>query len=435
MGNEKIRKGNVIEAFKKIGWKNGIDYPVPLGDISSLTEDEWLKWRAHGPHWDDPADPDYIPVTLGGSDTETILNISPWNTPLQLFHEKTGRKTAIKEKGNEEAFAAGHKYEPYVAETLLEKLRAEKWVYSIDMMDDTTMYQCGQRRKDGSLKYPWALADFDRFAMINGQPWIVELKTTSSHNFDVIKEWQQGICPVYYEFQVRHYMAIANVDHAVICCAWGFKSDENAFVVIERDLDIEEELMAAEADFCMCVEAGIEPDLEPQNKALLMKYYAVLYGLPSEKKPMLELEESSKDKIDAILDAQKEVERKKEELEEAKKVYSEKQADLLPTFVGGDGTFLYSYAYFNDQTTGDHIGIKLKMSKKKAAIDEEKFRKEHPIEYKKCLETVFSMSKLTALDKAEKSHLKADYLLPPEPNEKHELSLELKVTKKATLST
>lgn len=424
-----IRKGNVIDELNKLGWNQGKDYPIALGDISSLTEDEWLKWRAHGPHWDDPSHPDYISVTLGGSDTETILNISPWNTPLQLFHEKTGRKTAIKNKGNQEAFATGHKYEPYVADTLLEKLTTERWVHSIEMMDDTTMYRCGQRREDGSLKYPWALADFDRFAIINGEPCIVEIKTTSVHNFDVIKQWKEGICPEYYEFQVRHYMAVANVDRAVICCAWGFRPDENAYVVIDRDMDIEERLMDAEADFCLCVEAGIEPDLDEQNKDLLMKYYAVLYGLPNEKKPFLELDATNKDKIDAILKAQEEVKKKEQEVSIAKKALSKAQADLLPTFVGDDGKFLYSYAYFNDDTTQNHVGIKLKMGRKRPSIDEDRLKNEHPVEYNKCLETSFSMSKLRDFDRENKTQLRLAYLKPEEPNEKHELSIELTVSK------
>lgn len=430
MKNKEIRKGNVLEELKKLNFKNGEDYAIALGDIASLSEEDWLKWRKHGPHYDDSAHPDYISVTVGGSDTAAICGISPWTPTLQLYNEKIGKETAVKKKENKDAFATGHKYEPYVADTLLSRLLGEDWVKSIDMMDDTTMYRCGQRNDDGSLKYPWALADYDRFAIINGEPYIIEIKTTSSHNFDVIKKWQDGICPEYYEFQVRHYMAVANVDHAIICCAWGFRPEENNYVIIDRDLDIEEDLMAMEENFCMCVETGIEPDMEFQDTGLLMKYYAALYGLPIDnKKEVVELSEVYKEKVTALIDADKAVKKASALLSKANASFEEAEANLIPLLTDTDGKKLYAYAYYNDDETGNHIGIKLKASKKRAAIDEQRFKAEHPAEYEKCLDTSFKMSKLTSLDKEERTHFKNDYLLPEEPTEVPSLSLELKVTK------
>ena len=50
-------------------------------------------------------------------------------------------------------------------------------------------------------------------------------------------KWANGSVPRHYELQVRHYMAVMNIDVAFIACL--FSNNENDFVwqKIESDLD------------------------------------------------------------------------------------------------------------------------------------------------------------------------------------------------------
>lgn len=427
-----IKKGSLLDIQAEAnGWVLPKNAPIPLIDIAELTNENWLHCRAHGPHWDDPTNPGYIDFAVGGSDTAAICGISPWVTSLDLFHQKVGIEPAYKSPGNVAAFEAGHTFEPFVAEVALRLINSLDWVHSVEMFDDTTMYRCGQRNEKGDLRYPWALADFDRLAVINDVPHIVELKTTSYRNYDVIDEWRSGIVPIYYETQVRHYMAVANIDHAVIICAWGFKSDECAIIFIDRDLDIEEELMKNERNFVDACRAGIEPDLVPQNKSLLMKYYAEFYGIPiseNDEGGKVELDPTYKPKVDRIIEAQAIVEEKERELKQAKARYDEVCAELIPAFVNDDGSRICEFAYINDVDTNSHIGISVNASKARPVFDEARFKVEHPDEWQECLETTFSTKKLAALDKKCRTRFSSEYKTPPAVSSTPSLKLKVKVS-------
>jgi len=405
----------LLRALDNVGTYDKNQYPIPLVDISNLTEEDWLKWRALG---------------IGGSDTAAILNVSPWKTKLQFFHEKTGKAPAFKKNYNAAAKMAGHVWEPYVAQVLEYKLKQLDWVKTVEILDDTTMYRCGQKNADGSLKWPFAQADFDRVAIINGVPYIAELKTTNLRNYSTIKKWSDGIVPFYYETQVRHYMAVANIDHAVICCCWGvnFQDTDSAMIFIDRDMSIEEELMQAEADFVECCECGFAPDVDDEKPVLLQKYYNDLYGLADKELPAVELTEAYADAIQEIIKAQERVERAEKELSKMKELLSEAYNKVIPALVAPDGTRISGCAYYNDKDTDEHISLTVKQSRKRAAINEEKFKLDHPEAYEKCLETKFSMSKLSAYDKKEKTHFKKDYLLPEELTDNSTIELNVKIT-------
>lgn len=414
---------------------HGVDHelPIVLGDINSLSEEEWLHWREHGPKWRDPSDPEYIPYTLGGSDSATVLCASPWRTRLQLYNDKAGIGKKI-DKMNASALEAGHIYEPFVAEVCRRQLVDLPFVESCEFYDDTTMYRSGQRKPDGTLKYPWALADFDRVAIINGEPYIIELKTTSYRNVDTIKKWTDGIVPYYYETQVRHYMAVANIDHAAICCAWGFKKEETALIFLERDMDLEKEIMDAESRFIDCVMCGIEPDVSDENQDLLAKYYARLYGPATDKLPCVTLSDAYDDDIEQIVNLQHQIELSEKKTESLRQNLNEVCNRLLPAFVSPDGTQLASYASY-DTAEGKHVGITLKSSKKRDTFDEDRFKAEHPAEYSQCLlEPKLSSTKLRTLDKKLKTSFYIEYKMPPAVSDKPENTFNVKISDSIDLS-
>ncbi len=112
--------------------------------------------------------------------------------------------------------------------------------------------------------FPFMLADVDFFIDFpDGSKGILECKTTN-YNCMVterdLDKWANDSTPVNYEYQGRHYMAVMNINKMYFACLYG--NNENEFFIrcMERDLDIEEDLIAEEEFFWTeNVEKGVEP--------------------------------------------------------------------------------------------------------------------------------------------------------------------------------
>lgn len=147
------------------------DYsPIALGDTACLSNEEWLKWREHGPYYANPLDPRYISCTVGGSAMSAIFGDNPWISRLELFHQKSGVKKAKYERPmNQAILDAGHMLEDFVAHMFLVKM-AEEGITDIEMWNDTVMYQ--------HPHYSFAVCNLDRRIKVNGIQGILECKTT-----------------------------------------------------------------------------------------------------------------------------------------------------------------------------------------------------------------------------------------------------------------
>ena len=136
------------------------------------------------------------------------------------------------DSGSGVTFEIGHLLEDVVAQIFSKKT-------GLTVYRDQMMYQ--------HPLYPFMLADVDRFVTLpNGKKAILECKTA---HYDVQYLWANGAVPRHYELQVRHYMAVMNIDVAYIACL--FSNNENDFVwqKIERDLDEEESNILQLQDF------------------------------------------------------------------------------------------------------------------------------------------------------------------------------------------
>ena len=191
--------------------------PNVLVDTSTLTEDEWLAWRRKG---------------VGGSDVAAALGLSPYKTARELYFDKIGVEPVIDGPDKSITFEIGHLLEDVVAQIF-----AKKTGFSV--FRDQRMYQ--------HPLFPFMLADVDRFIHLpDGKIAIMECKTA---HYDTQFLWANGAVPRHYELQVRHYMAVMNIDVAYIACL--FSNSENDFVwrKIERDLDEEENNILQLQDF------------------------------------------------------------------------------------------------------------------------------------------------------------------------------------------
>lgn len=191
--------------------------PNVLVDTSTLTEDEWLAWRRKG---------------VGGSDVAAALGLSPYKTARELYFDKIGVEPVVDGPDKSITFEIGHLLEDVVAQIF-----AKKTGFSV--FRDQRMFQ--------HPLFPFMLADVDRFIHLpNGEVALLECKTA---HFDTQFLWANGAVPRHYELQVRHYMAVMNINVAYIACL--FSNSENDFVwrKIERDLDEEENNILQLQDF------------------------------------------------------------------------------------------------------------------------------------------------------------------------------------------
>ena len=199
-------------------------------NTENLSREDWLSFRRKG---------------IGGSDAAAIMGMSPFCTKRDLYYDKLGIQPVVdEEEDNWVAKEVGHRLEDLVAEIFSRKTGLK--VYPVRKMFRHPLY-------------PFMLADVDFFIDFpDGTKGILECKTT---NYNCQNKWANDSTPVNYEYQGRHYMAVMNIDRMYFACLYG--NNENEFFIryIERDMDIEEDLIAEEEYFWKeNVGKGAEPD-------------------------------------------------------------------------------------------------------------------------------------------------------------------------------
>lgn len=202
--------------------------PVELVSTENMSEADWLEWRRKG---------------IGGSDSSAVMGFSPFRTTRDLYYDKVGIRPAVDDEPNWVTLKVGHLLEPLVAEIFSRQTGYR--VYQVK-----TMFQ--------HPLYPFMLADVDYFIETDdGRHGLLECKTSNQHGKE---KWADDTVPYNYELQCRHYMAVLNVDFVWIACL--FSNTESEFIKqrIDRDLDLEEELIANEKYFWEnYVQAHVEP--------------------------------------------------------------------------------------------------------------------------------------------------------------------------------
>lgn len=369
--------------------------PIALGDTLGLSNDEWLRWREHGPFYNDPLNPHYIPVTVGGSAVSVIFGDNPWKSKLEFYHEKSQtKKPKYTRPMNQAILDAGHQLEEFVAYMFVKKM-TEEGTTDVKMWNDTTMYQ--------HPYYPFAVCNLDRRIRVNGKEGILECKTTG--NWNDIALWKKGIVPKKYEWQCRYYMATMNLDFCYICCCWGFTSDSCAVILITRDAEIEKVMMEEVAQFVKCCETGVEPETQTTHMKTLAEYYTRLYGEIDAACGVMELPDS-KEIYDLVEEASVVAERKKRlttqlgELEEREYAITCKIIEIT------EGKSAYVTYRRND---AEVVAISLKLPMKRAGFDAEQLKKDNPTLFEKYQIPKFDPT----LFKKEQKEVAKKYVIPP----------------------
>ena len=239
--------------------------PIILCDTAGMSEAQWLACREHGSRGD-------IEYTVGGSDVATIFGLSPWTTPLELWMQKKGRMKPTP-KSNAGQLAMGHLLEPVAAHFYAEKTGNV-------VTDDTHLYQ--------HADFPYALANFDRryIRKTDGQPGILECKSCTYHKAD---DWKDGAYPLYYEMQLRFYMAVADVEYGAFSALWGNNPDcDMAMPEITRDREREDLIFERLDEWIWSLRHDKPPTMADVKPKLALESLARIYGVSQKSLPTIE---------------------------------------------------------------------------------------------------------------------------------------------------
>ncbi len=320
--------------------------PIALCDTAGMDNDRWLECRMHGPKGD-------IPYTVGGSDVAAIFGVSPWTTPLELWMIKKGRmKPAVKANANQ--LEMGHLLEPIAAHFYAKKT-------GNTVTDDTYMYQ--------HADHSYALADFDRrfIRASDGEPGILECKSCTYHN---ASSWADGSFPLYYELQLRFYLAVADVNIGAFSAVWGNNPDNDlAIPEIERDKAKEDMIFEKLDEWIWSLENDKPPTMADVAPKLALESLARIYGSSVAGLPTVEFPPKYEKTLRAIAELQGQVAEHNEEIKKCKKeieAHSVRIAELMKEHEHG---IL--------ETTKDKLLIDF-VTKKSKRVDTTKLKKEYP---------------------------------------------------------
>lgn len=239
--------------------------PNILCDCTGMTNEMWLKCREHGPKGN-------IEYTVGGSDVATIFGLSPWTTPLELWMVKKGRMKP-KAPPNSDQLAMGHMLEPIAAHFYAQRT-------GNTVTDDNYLYQ------HATLEY--ALANIDRryTRKEDGEGGVLECKSLTYHK---AADWADGAIPIYYELQLRYYLAVLDEKHGAFSALWG-NNPENDLATphIER-VQAKEDIIFEKLDrWIWSLRHDKPPTMEDVQPQLAMDALARIYGAGKKGLPTIE---------------------------------------------------------------------------------------------------------------------------------------------------
>lgn len=328
--------------------------PILLCDTAGMDNDRWLECRAHGPKGD-------IEYTVGGSDVATIFGLSPWTTPLELWMIKKGRMKP-KTPNNADQLEMGHLLEPIAAYWYGEKT-------GNTVINDTGLYQ--------HADHPYALANFDRrFERPDGQKGILECKSTSYHKAG---DWAEGGIPIYYELQLRYYLAVDDCELGDFSCIWGTNpSMDMAMPSLVRDQAKEDMIFERLDEWIWSLHHDKPPTMADVKPKLALEALARIYGASQKGLPTIEFPQKYEKALRGIAALQKENTELNQKIianEEAIDAHSVRIAELMKEHEHGVL-----------ETTSDKLLVDF-VTKTTRRVNTSRLKKDHPNIYRDFLKT------------------------------------------------
>lgn len=208
--------------------------------IKLNNREDWLKARQH--------------QGIGGSEAGCIIGVNKYQSNVDLWELKTGRKEAPDLSDNE-AVMFGKNAEPCLRE--LFKLDYPEFDVQYHEFD---MYVCDKHH------YIFATLDGELTAP-DGSKGILEIKTTTIRNSKQWDEWESKIPDTYY-VQILHQLAATGWDFAILKAYIRYYSDDELRATVRHyrvdRKDVQEEidfLIQQEAIFWQMVKEDKRPPL------------------------------------------------------------------------------------------------------------------------------------------------------------------------------
>ena len=239
--------------------------PNILCDCTGMTNEMWLKCREHGPKGN-------IEYTVGGSDVATIFGLSPWTTPLELWMVKKGLMKP-KSPPNPDQLAMGHMLEPIAAHFYAQRT-------GNTVTDDNYLYQ------HATLEY--ALANIDRryTRKEDGEGGVLECKSLTYHK---AADWADGAIPIYYELQLRYYLAVLDEKHGAFSALWGNTPENDLATPHFERVQAYEDIIFEKLDrWIWSLRHDKPPTMEDVQPQLAMDALARIYGAGKKGLPTIE---------------------------------------------------------------------------------------------------------------------------------------------------
>lgn len=164
-------------------------------------ESEWLAFRNEG---------------VGGSDVASIMGISRYRSPVEVWMEKRGMRQPA-DLSDKEAVEWGNRLEAVIRDTFAEKHPE----FSVSTLGYSLV------AKDR----PWAHANLDG-TILGDDGWgVLEIKTVGKNRE---KDWADSV-PDYYMTQVTHYLSVTGWSYAYVAALIG--GQHYVEYRVERDED------------------------------------------------------------------------------------------------------------------------------------------------------------------------------------------------------
>ena len=186
---------------------------IVIAKTDNINHDAWLKCRAKG---------------IGGSDAAAVCGMSRYSSPLDIFLQKTGRKTS--EPDNDSMYF-GRLLEPVIRAEFSRRS-------SLEVVECPYMF--------AFKEFPFMVANIDGVVIeSDGSKTLLEIKTTNS--FNVAKELEEEGLPIEWFLQIQHYLAVCDLHTAYLAVLIG--GNKFQYQRIKRDEDTIQTIIALESHF------------------------------------------------------------------------------------------------------------------------------------------------------------------------------------------
>ena len=327
--------------------------PIILCDCTGMSRERWLECREHGPKGD-------IEYTVGGSDVAVIFGLSPWTTPLELWMMKKGRMPR-KSPPNSDQLEMGHMLEPIAAHFYAKRT-------GNTVTDDNHLYQ--------HAHFPYALANIDRryTRKEDGEPGVLECKSLTYHKAE---DWANDAYPIYYELQLRFYLAVLDLKYGAFSALWGNNPEHDlATPDLIRDQTKEDIIFDKLDRWIWSLRNDRPPTMEDVKPKLAMESLARIYGASQKGLPTIEFPmryEAALRKIATLQADNAELNSTIKKNEEAITAHSVRIAELMKNHEHG------ILSTTNDKLLVDFV------TKVTRRVNSDYLKREHPAIYKDAL--------------------------------------------------